>query len=502
MPRGSTTLRLILGPMLCGLLLAASGIGEPTPAAAFSIGGPGRMGAFGLPAFGGGPRIAPRRGGGKVVGQPSADRGYPPRGDGRKPPIIGHGIGRDLGPPPPEQQGVGGGFNNGSGVPPRGERRFVADEVITEIASNATPQAIDQIARRYDLTRLESQSFPLLGSTFYRWRIGGRRSVADVVGAIEDERAVIASAQPNYIFTLQEDAAKSPAAAPGDAAQYVLDKLQIEQAHHLALGKSIAVVAIDSEIDAAHPDLDGSVVKSFDALGGDEKPQQHGTAIAGAIAAHKTLLGVAPGARLLAARAFADAPGGASGSSFAIYKSIEWAADNGARVVNMSFSGPFDPAMHRMLTAAYEKDLVLVAAAGNAGPSSPPLYPAADASVIAVTATDSRDGLFKMANRGRYIAVAAPGVEVLALAPGVSYQVTTGTSVAAAHVSGVVALLLERKPSLKPRDIRAILTTTAKPLGTADDRSDFGSGLVNAYRAVILLNDKPSGQSDGGQAKQ
>jgi subtilisin family serine protease len=218
--------------------------------------------------------------------------------------------------------------------------------------------------------------------------------------------------------------------------------------------------------------------------------------MAGAIAAHGKLLGIAPDAKLLAARAFGDAPGRSEGTSFAIYKSLQWAADNGARVVNMSFAGPADPALHRILTAAYEKDEVLIAAAGNAGPNSAPLYPAADAAVIAVTATDSDDGLFKMANRGRYVAVAAPGVEVLALAPGESYQITTGTSVAAAHVSAIAALLLERKPSLKPGDIRRILMTTAKPLGSMDQHSAPGTGLVNAYRAVKSLNVKSVG-TDG-----
>lgn len=71
-----------------------------------------------------------------------------------------------------------------------------------------------------------------------------------------------------------------------------------------------------------------------------------------------------------------------------------------ARIVNMSFAGPADPTLHRMLAAAYAKDMVLIAAAGNAGPNSAPLYPAADPDVIAVTATDSNDGLYNMANRG------------------------------------------------------------------------------------------------------
>ena len=145
-----------------------------------------------------------------------------------------------------------------------------------------------------------------------------------------------------------------------------------------------------------------------------------------------------------------------------------------------------------MLAAAYDKGIVLIAAAGNAGPKSDPLYPAADPNVIAVTATDSDDHLFPMANRGRHIAVAAPGVEIFALAPGNEYVFTTGTSIAAAHVSGIVALLLEHKPSLKPGEIRAALTATAQPLGPPRPDSDFGAGLVSAYRAVMWLDRTPA----------
>ena len=116
-----------------------------------------------------------------------------------------------------------------------------------------------------------------------------------------------------------------------------------------------------------HLDLDATIVKSFDALGGDDKPHRHGTAMAGAIAAHKKLMGIAPDAQLLVARAFDDAAD-LKGTSFAIYKSLQWAADNNARVVNMSFAGPADPLMRRLLAAAFEKGMVLVAAAGDAGP--------------------------------------------------------------------------------------------------------------------------------------
>ncbi|MGC2779271.1 MAG: S8 family serine peptidase, partial [Bradyrhizobium sp.] len=139
---------------------------------------------------------------------------------------------------------------------------------------------------------------------------------------------------------------------------------------------------------------------------------------------------------------------GAEATSFQILKGLDYAVQRGVRIINMSFAGPYDVMIERKLREAYDKGIILVAAAGNAGPKSPPLFPGADKNVIAVTATDPNDALFTGANRGDYVAVAAPGVDILAPAPGGTYQLTTGTSVASAEVSGVVALLIERNPSL------------------------------------------------------
>jgi subtilisin family serine protease len=150
----------------------------------------------------------------------------------------------------------------------------------------------------------------------------------------------------------------------------------------------------------------------------------------------------------------------------------------------MSFAGPADPAIHRALQAAHRKGIVLIAAAGNAGAKSPPLYPAADADVIAVTGTDAQDRLITVANRGRHIAVAAPGADLLVAIPGGSYEVSSGTSYAAAEVSGIAALLIERKSELKPEQIRGILTGTAKDLGPKGRDPEFGAGLADAYAAV------------------
>ena len=183
-------------------------------------------------------------------------------------------------------------------------------------------------------------------------------------------------------------------------------------------------------------------------------------------------------------RAFSSRANSAEGTTFNILKGLDWAAAQGARVINMSFAGPSDPRLRDALDKAYKKGIVLIAAAGNAGPKSSPLFPGADKNVIAVTATGPNDELFSGANRGDYIAVAAPGVDILAPAPDGIYQFTTGTSVASAEVSGIAALLIERNPSLTPAAVRKILMSTAKDLGRKGKDRDFGAGLVNALKAV------------------
>jgi subtilisin family serine protease len=207
--------------------------------------------------------------------------------------------------------------------------------------------------------------------------------------------------------------------------------------------------------------------------------------MAGAIVAQARLKGVAPSSRLLAIRAFDSSAKGTEGTTLALLRSIDWAVAHGARVVNMSFAGPPDPEIARCLAAARRKGVVLVAAAGNAGPKSPPLFPASDANVIAVTATDADDKLLRVASRGRHIAIAAPGADILGPAPNGNYQFSSGTSVAAAHVSGIAALLLERRPDLTPDAVQKLLSATATDLGPKGRDDQFGSGLGNAHRAIL-----------------
>jgi hypothetical protein len=363
--------------------------------------------------------------------------------------------------------------------------RIIANEIIAEIDA---AQA-DEIARRHRLTRIEAQNFPLLGSTIGRFRITDGRSVRTVQAELASDTDV-RSVQPNFRYLLQD---QKTAAAPseGDPAQYALAKLRLPQAHALARGDNVIVAVIDSGIDVGHPELAGAIVDTFDALGSKEGPHVHGTGIAGVIVAHARLMGSAPLAKILAIRAFGATSSGAESSSFVILKSLDYAAAHGARIVNMSFAGPKDPVIERGLAAATAKGMVLVAASGNAGAKSPPLYPAADPDVIAVSATDASDKLFPASNRGPYIAIAAPGVDIFLPAPDGKYQMTSGTSFSAAYISGLAALMLERNPALKPEQLRTILTKTARDLGAPGRDDLFGAGEADAYAAVSAVQIDP-----------
>jgi subtilisin family serine protease len=207
-------------------------------------------------------------------------------------------------------------------------------------------------------------------------------------------------------------------------------------------------------------------------------------------------MGAAPAAKILAIRAFDPAGASAEATTLAVLKSIDYAARQHARVINMSFAGPSDRKLSRELAAARKTGMVLIAASGNLGPAAPPQYPAADPNVIAVSATDADDHIFAASNIGPHIAVAAPGVDILLPSPGNEYRIISGTSFAAAYVSGVVALMLQRSPALTPDAVRVILEKTAKDLGPLGKDSEYGAGLVDAYQATVAAQSAQAAVED------
>lgn len=426
---------------------------------------------YGGPAETGNPVI--RRGGSYYVQGGYGGGGYGGGGYQARPPAK-------KGPP------AGGAGNNAASL--ASSQRYVNREVVIEVDGTPTEAEADALARRFRLTRVQSQSFPLIGSTVFRWTIPDSRSPAAVARQLSATPG-IRSAQPNFRYALQQNAAAAPGAAAKetDPALYAQRKLRLGEAHNVSVGRSIVIAMIDSGVDTTHPEFAGAISSSFDALGSSEGPHAHGTGIAGAIVGHGRLLGSAPAAKLLAIRAFGASGNSAESTSFIVLKSLDHAVASGAKIINMSFAGPKDPILTRALAVAASRGIVLVAAAGNGGAKSAPLYPAADPNVIAVSATDSSDKLFAASNRGAQIALSAPGSELLLPSVGGKYQVTSGTSFAAAYVSGIAALLLERNATLNRDALRAALVESARDLGAKGRDDSFGAGLADAMGALTAV---------------
>jgi subtilisin family serine protease len=380
--------------------------------------------------------------------------------------------------------------------------KTIPNEIVAEIVGSLSDTQAEEWARSHRLARIGSQNFPLIGGgTIGLFRITDRRTVETVSRELSAD-ASVRSVQANFRYRAQDQRA---ALTEGDPAQYALVKLRLPEAHVLTRGADVTIAVIDSGIDLRHPEFANSIAASYDALGSKEGPHIHGTGIAGAIVAHARLMGSAPAARILAIRAFGAASNGAESTSYVVLKSLDYAAAHGAQIVNMSFAGPKDPLIERAIAATAAKGIVMVAASGNAGAKSPPLYPAANPTVIAVSATDAQDKLFAASNRGSHIAISAPGVDIFLPAPDEKYQMTSGTSFSAAYISGLVALMLERNPALKPGEVRSILVKTARDLGAPGRDDLFGAGEADAFAAVsavaaipaapVAVSGRPAGEN-------
>jgi subtilisin family serine protease len=362
--------------------------------------------------------------------------------------------------------------------------RAIPNEIVAEIDGALSEAQVDALARRHGLRRLRSQNFELIGAAIGLFRIAGGKT-AEAASRDFAQESGVRSVQPNFRYALQD---QNTGLSESDPAQYPLAKLHLTQAHTLANGANVTIAVIDSGVDLKHSEFSGVTITPFDALDSKEGPHAHGTGVAGAIVSHIRLTGSAPAAHILTIRAFGTSGKGAESTSYVILKGLDLAAGHGAQIVNMSFAGPKDTLIGRGLAAMAARNIVMVAAAGNAGPKSPPLYPAADANVIAVSATDAQDKLFAASNRGSYIALSAPGVDLFLPAPDDKYQITSGTSFSSAYVSGLAALVLERNPTLKPDEVRAILTKTARDLGPSGRDDQFGAGEADAFAAVSAVS--------------
>ncbi|PIQ27849.1 hypothetical protein COW36_08525 [bacterium (Candidatus Blackallbacteria) CG17_big_fil_post_rev_8_21_14_2_50_48_46] len=265
---------------------------------------------------------------------------------------------------------------------------------------------------------------------------------------------------------------------------------------------AVTVAVLDTGVDYDHPDLQGRVIKGADYVDKDYEPKDmhgHGTHVAGIIAAQMNnsegVTGLAPQVKIMAVRVL-DANG--SGSLFTIAKGIAYAANNGAKVINLSLGSPPGGGVMRTLAnflAGYaeRKGALIVAAAGNDGGAIG--YPAAASKFLCVGAINQQNQLASFSNRGAELDVVAPGVGILSTFP--TYEVTAnkmglpqkyatlnGTSMATPMVSAQAALIWSLHPYLSPAEVREKIESTAIDLGAVGRDDQFGNGLVSFDNAL------------------
>ncbi len=334
--------------------------------------------------------------------------------------------------------------------------------------STAQAQAAINALEGEGATLLRTRAIPQLGQTLLMLSFPGDLDLPEA-------RSLLGIAAPTAVIDLHHiyGFAAGPrlyaAAMIGDTPGQVCN-----------LPRTVAVGIIDGPVNSAHAALKGVQVVRHSVLLPSERrtDTNHGTAVAGLIAGHPSagpLTGIAPGARIYAAEAFASSRTGQGARLENVAAGLDWLLTKKVRIVNMSMSGQPNRVFGHILSRAKTKGMVIVAAAGNER-SNKPRLPAASPDTIAVTAVDAAQHIYSKANSGKHIEFAAPGVDVWA-AKGSGGGYRSGTSYAAPIVTALLARQAARS-GLSLATARQTLRRGVLDLGPTGRDSKFGHGLV------------------------
>ena len=243
-------------------------------------------------------------------------------------------------------------------------------------------------------------------------------------------------------------------------------------------GLSLRIGIIDSSIDQRHSAFSNSSITTQRFVDNDSPPNAHGTAIASIIASNDPqALGLAPSAKIYAAEVFDhNEQQGEFASTVSLIKALSWLMTQDVSVINISLAGPSNRLLETALTRVRERGVLAIAAAGNGGQMAQPMYPAAYPEVVAVTATDDRGRAFRLANRGEYVDIAAPGVNIRHAQAGGGFAASSGTSYAVPFVTVAAARLLQS--TAEPALMLDALYASARDIGAPGRDQIYGYGQL------------------------
>jgi subtilisin family serine protease len=342
------------------------------------------------------------------------------------------------------------------------------------VGRDARRRIADALANRYELRIVDDWPMPALGVDCYVMNAPVKRSdnasVEQLVDQLSRDPGVESAQSMNLFHVLAYNDPLYPL-QPSARLWHLADL------HNVATGRNVRVAELDTGVEADHPDLKGrvAVTRNFVDERGDVA-ERHGTAVAGIIVAGANngvgIVGIAPEAKLIALRACWEGAARADAaicSSFTLAKALQFALNADVQVINLSLGGPRDRLLGRLLDTALSRGISVVAAAdpgvGDGG------FPASHRGVLAI-AGDERQDVGASILRG-------PGRDIPTTGVDGKWTFVTGSSFAAAHVTGLVALLRELSPNLQPQQIRNLLAPQESPSATADTRA-----VVDACAAI------------------
>ena len=308
----------------------------------------------------------------------------------------------------------------------------------------ARRRIVERLASQNGLVMVDSWPMAVVGVDCFVLRAPADESPADVAARLSRSPQV-AWSQPMNLYRGEggaREAGAPRAAARGDPLlpmQPVAREWRLADLHRTATGRGVRVAVIDSQVEPSHPDLVGQVALNENFVSGRPAgPETHGTAVAGIIAAIADngigIAGVAPGSRLLALRACWQGAAATLCDSLSLAKALDFAIGHGAQVINLSIAGPPDILLGKLLDAAKARRAVVVAAFDPSLPGGG--FPASHPGVVAI----ADEG----AGRPPAGVYSAPGRDIPATLPGGKWGLVSGSSFAAAEVSGLAALVRER----------------------------------------------------------
>ena len=253
-------------------------------------------------------------------------------------------------------------------------------------------------------------------------------------------------------------------------------------------GVRVRLGMLDTAVNVRHPALAGRKVVTERLARTPAADSDHGTAVAALLvgAADSPFPGLLPEAELFAADVFSvDSQGHASTDAAELAKGLDWLAAQRPDAINISITGPDGGVLHTAILRVTRLGIGVVAAAGNLGPKSPPQFPAAYREVIAVTAVDRQSRVYANASQGRYVSLAAPGVDIWTAGAGGAGVFREGTSFATPFATAAVAILKAREPALAPEAALGALRRRARDLGPPGIDAIYGSGLLQAQACGI-----------------